>query len=374
MGALMARKDVLKGLMTVPVAGPVMPQEGTTPAPPVADADQTAPLPALAPIRQVRGAIGAVSQSIADLKARAVIDLDPHLIEAGGMLDRIESNDADDAALMQSIADYGQQVPILVRPHPSTAGRYQIVYGRRRVLAMRSLGQTVKALVRELDDTELVMAQGQENSARRDLSFIEKVVFAQQLDNANYGRKAICDALSVDKTLISRMLSIAERIPIEAIYAIGAAPGIGRDRWSTLADMADADVDSASDLAPMARLLAKSGDSNARFEAALGYLRRNAGLRADIALAEDEKRARTSGRKVILRGRVGVQLGEAVHGVDMVVLRLRKSRTRGFEDWLIASLPELHRQWEAGPDTPQPVDDKAPDPDQDPGQDSTTAQ
>ena len=36
-----------------------------------------------------RGAIGAVSRGIADLKARAVLDLDPFLISAGGVTDRL---------------------------------------------------------------------------------------------------------------------------------------------------------------------------------------------------------------------------------------------------------------------------------------------
>ena len=137
----------------------------------------------------------------------------------------------------RSIAEYGQQVPVLVRPHPKIEGRFQIVYGRRRVLALRDLGQPVKALIRDLDDHELVLAQGQENTARRDLSFIEKCNFARQMVAAGYKRQIICDALSIDKTLISRMLSVADRIPLDVVEAIGAAPSIGRDRWLALADL-----------------------------------------------------------------------------------------------------------------------------------------
>lgn len=137
-----------------------------------------------------------MSRSIADLKARSVIEIDPFLIDPGGMPDRLDSDVNEDADLTRSIAAYGQQVPVLVRPHPDTEGRFQIVYGRRRVLALRDLGQPVKALVRDLDDRQLVLAQGQENTARRDLSFIEKVNFARQMDEAGYDRKVICDALT----------------------------------------------------------------------------------------------------------------------------------------------------------------------------------
>ena len=38
-------------------------------------------------------------------------------------------------------------------------------------------------------------------------------------------------ALTVDDTLLSRMLSVAENVP-EAIFdAVGSAKGVGRDRW-----------------------------------------------------------------------------------------------------------------------------------------------
>ena len=33
--------------------------------------------------------------------------------------------------LVVSIREHGQQVPVMVRPHPEKDGRYQIVYGRQ---------------------------------------------------------------------------------------------------------------------------------------------------------------------------------------------------------------------------------------------------
>ena len=91
----MARKNLLEGLMA----------EGARPA-------DTAP----GQKRPYKGAIGAVSQSIEALKARALLDIDPFLIDAGGLQDRLETDDGEDAALLASIRDYGQQVPVLVRP------------------------------------------------------------------------------------------------------------------------------------------------------------------------------------------------------------------------------------------------------------------
>ena len=219
----MARKDLLKGLMN-PAPAPRATETKSAQKPSEASEAGEAP----APQRRARGAIGAVSQSIEALKARSLIEIDPFLIDAGGLQDRLESDDAEDQSLLYSIREYGQQVPVLVRPHPEVEGRYQIVYGRRRVLAMRDLGQPVKALVRDLDDGELVMAQGQENTARRGLSYIEKASFAAQMREAGYKRRAICDAISVDKTQISRMLATVDRVGLTVVQAIGAAPAIGR--------------------------------------------------------------------------------------------------------------------------------------------------
>ncbi|GLS88774.1 plasmid partitioning protein RepB [Cypionkella aquatica] len=308
----MARKDVLIGLLA-------------TPAPSAA-----------APPRAQKGAIGAVSRSIADLKARSVIELDPDLIEAGGLQDRLESDAVDDSALARSIGEYGQQVPVLVRPHPEVEGRFQIVYGRRRVLAMRALGQPVKALVRDLDDRALVLAQGQENTARRDLSFIEKVNFARQLQDAGYDRKVICDALSVDKTLASRMLSVAGRLPAALIEAIGAAPSVGRDRWLALADLVEAGGDGVA--------AAVGESSDARFQAVWDHLTTQATTRQPAMGATPLPRP--APRVVLAIG--GAPLAEASLGATTLTLKLRLTQTAGFEDWLLDNLPALLRDWQSG--------------------------
>ena len=323
----MSRKDVLKGLLA--------------PLPTQAVSEISRPLlPEAAPFtpRIQKGAIGAVSRSIADLKARSVVEMDPHLIDAGGMTDRLEADTGTDDALLISISTYGQQVPVLVRPHPVTEGRYQIVYGRRRVLALRDLGQPVKALIRDLDDRELVLAQGQENTARRDLSFIEKVNFARQMEEGGYDRKVICDALSVDKTLISRMLSIAARVPLEVIEAIGAAPAVGRDRWQTLADLIEETEEDAAAMVAMINLGTRSNRSDDRFQALSDYLTGSV-KRAAAAVQSTRK------DPISLLAEDGLPLGQAKYDRNFLTLKLRLAQTEGFEGWLLTALPDLHRDW-----------------------------
>lgn len=320
----MARKNLLEGLMA----------EGAEPA-------QTTP----GTKRPYKGAIGAVSQSIEALKARALLDIDPFLIDAGGLQDRLETDDTEDAALLASIRDYGQQVPVLVRPHPDTPDRYQIVYGRRRVLAMRDLGKPVKALLRDLDDSALVMAQGQENNARRGLSFIEKANFAAQMRDAGYERTAICDALAIDKTVVSRMLQIVDRVGTELIIYIGAAPAVGRDRWGALASKIEGgDVDAATMIDMIAVKADADSDSNDRFEIAIRTGDAPPPIEPDDTETYVARKPRSS-RRTIMSPNSGTPIARAMMGHDKVVLTLSRDSGGGFEDWLVENLSDIHRGW-----------------------------
>ncbi|MGO7522769.1 ParB/RepB/Spo0J family partition protein, partial [Rhizobium brockwellii] len=75
-----------------------------------------------------------------------------------------------------------QEEQILVRRHPNNEERYQNAYGHRRLQAVKLLGLKVQAIVSKLDDTDVVIAQGIENSARRNLSYIVRAVFALNLE------------------------------------------------------------------------------------------------------------------------------------------------------------------------------------------------
>jgi ParB family chromosome partitioning protein len=164
-----------------------------------------------------------------------IVELEPEIIEPSFVIDRIPQPD-DEAFrdLVKSIESHGQQVPILVRPHPEISGRYQIAYGHRRLRAAIALRQKVRTVVREMTNAEVVIAQGKENSERRDLSFIERALFARNLEEAGFDRPTIMAALSVDKTEVARLLAVARAIPSEVVHAIGPAPKAGRPRWIAL--------------------------------------------------------------------------------------------------------------------------------------------
>jgi ParB family chromosome partitioning protein len=184
---------------------------------------------------QSAGPIAAIRNDLRSLSSRSVQEIDPEMIEDTGLKDRLGSLDDDVAELRDSIARHGQQVPILLRPHPTLSGRYQVVYGRRRLAAIRALRTPVKALIRTLSDEEAVLAQGQENNLRKDPSFIEKALFAGDLEEAGYDARVVQDALNVNRSHTSHMRKVREAIPRAVIERIGAAPSIGWKRWYELA-------------------------------------------------------------------------------------------------------------------------------------------
>ncbi|MGD9481130.1 plasmid partitioning protein RepB [Shinella sp. G-2] len=206
-------------------------------------------------------------------EGEAVISIEPASIDTSKIIDRIpiEVDPAFDA-LVESIAEHGQQVPILVRPNPQAAGRFQIAYGRRRLKAAEKLGRPVRAIVRNLSDSQLYVAQGRENLDRKDLSFIEKAFFAKNLEDDGCDRPTIIAALVSDKADVSRYVAIARQVPQELVKLIGPAPKAGRARWMTLVEhlASPAKLETAREL--LAGLAEQRLESDGRFDALLRAL------------------------------------------------------------------------------------------------------
>lgn len=202
-----------------------------------------------APRRVPAGAVRTMKETFSDiereneaLRAQAavgerVVEIAPESLDPSPFADRFAQDD-DEAfyALQRSIAERGQEIPILARIHPSMAGRYQIAFGHRRVRAALQLSRPVKAIVRALTDEDLIVAQGVENAAREDLSFIERAVFALRLETAGVSRAVIQQALAIDRAEASKLIAVARAVPERLARAIGKAPKAGRGRWQAFAD------------------------------------------------------------------------------------------------------------------------------------------
>ncbi|MER0240183.1 plasmid partitioning protein RepB [Fulvimarina sp. MAC8] len=206
------------------------------------------------------GVIGVTQRTLTELReerdrlqalvdAGGSTDIEPALIDPSPFVDRLpDDTDVDFDRFKTLIAEEGQKVPIQVRPHPSEQGRYQVVYGHRRWRATRELGIKVKANILALDDDELVVAQGIENAARQDLSWIERAVFIGQMDGAGVRPRDIRAALSIDDAELARLRMVPRIVPEDIIHLIGRAPKIGRPRWLELARSLEARPSAAGDI------------------------------------------------------------------------------------------------------------------------------
>lgn len=255
----MARKNLLAGLM---------------------DQDDTTDTPAY----PMRGASKTMIRSIDELAKQAeklmegetIVDIDPDTIDGSFVTDRMEDDSEQFQDLLRAMQERGQDSPILVRPHPQTDGRYQIVFGHRRVRAARQLGRPVRAVIKALDDRTHVIAQGQENSARANLTFIERAAFAKRLEDLGYDRETIMSALSANAASVSKMMSVTDRIPAGIIERIGSAASIGRERWVELSLLIGrpSNLTTANDILDAEDTM--SLDSSARFNALMAGLKTTA--------------------------------------------------------------------------------------------------
>ena len=98
-----------------------------------------------------------------------------------------------------------------------------------------------RLLSANLTDVQLVLAQGKENTERRDLSFIERAFFARNLVERGFERGLVQDALSLDKAEMTQFPQVAAAVPALVVRAIGPAPKIGRPRWVRFAELLKSD-------------------------------------------------------------------------------------------------------------------------------------
>lgn len=191
------------------------------------------------------GAAKTVVRSIEDLaentkklmEGEVIVELDPRLIDVSFLADRLSDQDEEYQELKQAIKETGQSSPILVRPSSSDSQRFMVVFGHRRLKVAKELGITVKAVVKKLDDITSAIAQGQENSARSNLSFIERAYFAQNLLASGMTKDVVRSSLAIDEAMLSKMLGVVDVVPGSVIKALGASKKIGRDKWLSLRQM-----------------------------------------------------------------------------------------------------------------------------------------
>ncbi|MGN6585644.1 MAG: plasmid partitioning protein RepB C-terminal domain-containing protein, partial [Rhizobiaceae bacterium] len=179
---------------------------------------------------------------------------------------------------------------------------------------------------------ELAMAQGRENAERRDLSFIERAMFAQTLLKNGFDRNTAQTALSVHKSEMSRLIQVAEAIPRHIAEAIGAAPKVGRPRWQALGDALAGEAAQVKARDEITSERFRNADSDRRFQMLFSRLTRKPARKRD---------------ETVLRGTNGHRIGAlSVRGKGSVIT-LSGEAGEGFGAFLAARLPALHAEFAA---------------------------
>jgi ParB family chromosome partitioning protein len=321
----MKRRDVVRALLT-PEA----------PDPDLAEPAPRAPTQAVRAMGLEIGRLAAEAGEASALRARiaggmAVVELDPALVDPSFIADRLApTEDSDYRALVESLREVGQQAPILVRPHPQVPGRYQIAYGHRRRHAAAELGLPVRAIVRALSDDELVVAQGKENAERRNLSFIERALFAAHLQARGFDRRTLNAALGVHTAEMTRFLAVAAVVPRPVIHAIGPAPKAGRPRWLELASLLANPALAQRAEEAMQRPGFRLAPSDLRFETLLRALRDGEPVAADAEYVRDAADTAV------------IRIERTPRGVRLSV---NERVAPGLSDFLIDQLPDLLRRF-----------------------------
>ncbi|MBO0128437.1 MULTISPECIES: plasmid partitioning protein RepB [Agrobacterium] len=303
---------------------------------PTAESRQPMQRVASGAVRSLKDTFSEVERDYEELKQRVAdgalpLDLDPTLVDPSPFADRFADQDVTAVeALKASFLEHGQEIPILVRAHPSEPGRYQIAYGHRRVRAAKELAVPVKAYVRDLSDDRLVVAQGIENSAREDLTFIERAAFSLKLEEGGFQRSLIQTALSVDRQEASKLIIVARAIPGWLVEVIGRAPKIGRPRWQELADLLkDEGSENKARKATEDKSFAhKSSDD--RFIAV---------VRAIKAI---DKPAKMTADALVAKSTDGVEIAKMAISGKVCKIQINRDRDEAFAKFVMDQIPSLY--------------------------------
>lgn len=232
------------------------------------------------------GAFGAEGSSSSPFKMIAIASIEPL---PGNPRKHFDESALDELAA--SIAKRGVIQPIIVRPQGKGegSGKYQLVAGERRWrAAQKARLHEIPALVRELDDREVMALALIENLQREDLNPVEEARAYQRLSD-DEGMTQAEIARMVEKSRshvanIQRLLGLPEAV-LDLVQrgklSMGHARAlIGQDDATTLAERAVNDNLSVREIEKLVRQVAKS--IKARNAAVVGATPPLPGENADI--------------------------------------------------------------------------------------------
>lgn len=156
------------------------------------------------------GAEAAATASPAQAPGLAPTRIAIDLIQANPNQPRQIFREDDLRDLAKSLSEHGVIQPVLLRPHPDAEGQYQIVAGERRWRAAQLAKlHDLPAVVRDLDDKEILELAIIENVQRVDLDPVEEARgYAQLVDAFGYTQEQLSEVIGKSRSYLANSMRL----------------------------------------------------------------------------------------------------------------------------------------------------------------------
>ena len=140
--------------------------------------------------------------------------------------------------LAQSIREHGVVQPVVARPSPTLAGRYEIIAGERRWRAAQRAGLTeIQVIVREVNDRTALELAIIENVQRTDLNAVEEALGYQQLiDDHGYTQADLGQVIGKSRSHVANTLRLLKLPDVIRDMLVDGALSAGHARTLVTAE------------------------------------------------------------------------------------------------------------------------------------------
>lgn len=204
------------------------------------ESDRNAGPTAVAVVEQA--AAEAASDSLVTVPGARLASLDPHDIEPNAQQPRSVFDPEDLAELVHSVREFGVLQPIVVRPHPENAGKYELVMGERRLRASKAAGlEAIPAVIKDTANEAMLRDALLENLHRSQLNPLEEAsAYQQLLGDFGITQEELATRIGRSRPQISNTLRLL-KLP-EAVQLRVAAGVLSAGHARAILMMPDADA------------------------------------------------------------------------------------------------------------------------------------